>query len=205
MSERNSQLIQRQARSKLVSLRRTSATTIAAIFLFSACVYGPKAERKSPLNYLNGENYESSPQGPDKMVVVMAKRKDRTTRLRGRVVRKEGLVEVPVKQARVTLSNAEKATVAEARTDLNGEFALAGVIPNGRYRIAAESEWRSGTKADGIKEERMLMTQTIDVNAYEIDNIIIRLLSGINERSSFEDFEKKLEEIDRKDGHGAEQ
>lgn len=127
--------------------------------LLSGCVYGPQVEHKSPLNTLNSENYETPPDGGANAVLApMLKRKDRLTRIRGRVMTGQEGFETPVKFVSVVLtSEGQRIT---ATTDLDGKFILAGTLKNGTYHLAVDSGRWTG-EADVV------------IDSYSIENIFL--------------------------------
>jgi hypothetical protein len=126
------------------------------------CTYGPKAERKSTLSYLNGEQYITPTEGPTQLVVPIVKRRERNTQIKGRVVVKDGAIETPIRYAKVTLLELSGKTVVETMSDLGGEFLLKGAIKNGTYQLV-------GT----LGQKKCL--QIIVVDRYELNNVICQL------------------------------
>ena len=110
--------------------------TFFILCLLAGCVYGPKAEKKNPLNVLNGENYEHTESGQsDHLVVPIIKRKERLTRISGHAETKHGIIGVPVKQLALGLYTGGGQLVLETTTDLHGDFIFSGIIRNGFYKI----------------------------------------------------------------------
>jgi hypothetical protein len=136
---------------------------LACMGFLSSCVYGPKAEKKSPLNVLNGENYDnSSATGQsDQLLVPVVKRKERITRIRGSVVRKEGIADVPLKNVRLELIAGDGKPLEKVATDIYGEFSLSGVFKNGNYVLRVASEKYGGELSFKVED-------------YEVDHLVVQ-------------------------------
>jgi hypothetical protein len=135
--------------------------------LLSACAYGPKTENKSPLSVLNGENYETTPtgaSGSSVMGVPIVKTKERATHVRGKVVVRAELVDVPVRFVKLAVFSNEGAKLQEATTDSDGSFNLVAILKNGIYRLEVLSPRYSGEL-------------TFEVRQYEIENIVLQARS----------------------------
>ncbi len=131
-------------------------------FTFMACVYGPKTEKKSSLDYLHGENYESSAQGPDHVVVPIIKTKERHTHIRGMVVISEiDAPEIPLRFVGLTVFSKDEQRLASASSDSDGKFTLNGVLANGTYSLRVESSKYNGEAK-------------IEINSYDLNNVIVR-------------------------------
>ena len=143
-----------------IKLRYTALVfTLVVALLAASCVYGPKSERKSALNHLNGENYETGKTGGvDSLVVPVVKRKEKLTRIYGRVIERSGISETPIKVVKVKLVG--NGPPLEAMTDINGEFQITGEIKNGSYRLQLISE-------------RYRADQSLDVSSYEVGPVLI--------------------------------
>ncbi len=129
----------------------------------SGCVYGPKAERKTPLDYLNGENYETSATGGiDHVVVPLIKRKEKSSRITGRVLQGEGISQIPLRNLRLGLFAREGSMIQEATTDNSGNFVFVGVFHNGQYRIQ-------------ILSTKYVAEQSFDLTSYAVDNLVLRV------------------------------
>lgn len=144
--------------SKLISLFTLGA-------LLSSCVYGPKAERKSTLNYLNGENYETTAQaGGDAAVIPIVKRKEKLTHISGVVLIGDGVAATPVKNLSITLYDAKKKVLKNVYTDEDGKFTIADELKNGEYLAK-------------ITDDKYAGQTIIDVNSYNPDGIVIKALA----------------------------
>ena len=131
-------------------------------FLLSACVYGPKAERKSPLNYLNGEHYEQSPEFAFKNPAPILKRKDKETEIKGIVQLDAKPLPQPINRATVTLKDSSGKKIADTTTNVNGGFKLHAKIHNGRYSLEVSSR-------------KYYDKKYFTVDKYNIENLIITI------------------------------
>ncbi|NUN05320.1 MAG: carboxypeptidase regulatory-like domain-containing protein [Bdellovibrio sp.] len=118
------------------------------VFLVS-CSGKEKKEIKSPLEVLNGANYGhtgdpvyGNEQGVTNMVqgIPVSGSKNRTTRIHGRISTGEGLNAAPVKFTQVRVTDAQGKELAQATSDINGKFSMAGVFFNGRYFVEVVSK-----------------------------------------------------------------
>lgn len=121
-------------------------TTILVLLLsLSACAYGPKTEKKSPLNVLNGENYQTAPDGTvDRPVIPIVKRKERTTEVQGKVMLAAGLGAVPVQGVAIGLFAEDGKMLANTTSGIGGEFALKAPVKNGVYKLKTIDDKYSG-------------------------------------------------------------
>lgn len=125
------------------------------------CVYGPKQERKSPLNYLNGEHYEVNEYtAGNQLVLPVAKKKAKATHIRGALFVKEGILPVPLKFQVLVLTNKDGEILAETTSDSSGQFQFSEVLKNGDYLIQ-------------IQADKYEAKFPIDVQAYEINDLIV--------------------------------
>jgi|GEM_PF-2094146 len=132
--------------------------------LISSCVYGPKAERKTTLSYLNGENYETTAQaGSDAAVIPIVKRKEKATQIDGVVLTGEGVAATPVKNLSVTFYDAKKKVLKNIFTDEDGRFSFSTQLKNGEYLAK-------------ITDDKYAGQTTIDVNSYKPEAIVIKAL-----------------------------
>lgn len=133
------------------------------------CVVGPKTEMKTPLSALNGENYDTSPDGKiNQILIPIVHTKARATRIRGRVLQRDGIVEVPLKNVKVGIY-AKGSLLKESTTDLNGDFALSGVFKNGTYQLKLISSHFSAERS-------------VDVSSYEVENVILEAVISATTR-----------------------
>lgn len=122
-------------------------------------MYGPKAERKSPLNVLSGEHYGGGALSPSELGVPLLKRKDKSTQVKGRVVIRDGVVEIPLRGIKLNLIYKDK-TVLSQTSGMNGEFEFIGIIENGSYFIKIEDPKYSGEI-------------TLNVDEYTYDGLVV--------------------------------
>jgi hypothetical protein len=127
--------------------------------LLSACVYGPKVEHKSPLNSLNGENYETSALGQaDTLIIPVVKRKAKTTRLQGEAMFEDGINQRPIKFIKLQLKK-DAQVLAEATTNTSGKYNFSLVLTNGMYLIEAADKKYSGHIKFNV--DRFVMTDLV--------------------------------------------
>ncbi len=115
-----------------------------------SCIVGPKAEKKSALNVLNGENYKTTAAGGvDSVVIPVLRTNERHTKISGRVFVRDSFAKVPLRMQNLHLKSKHK-VVAVTTTDEKGEFLFSDVIKNGAYHIVLESEKYDGQIAISI-------------------------------------------------------
>lgn len=136
---------------------------LSVAFLISSCAYGPKVEHKTPLDVLNGENYEASKEGPTTVVVPIVKRKERMTHIQGRLMTADvTMLSVPLRFVPIDLVSAKDEVLQQIRTENDGSFEFSAVMPNGDYLLRVESPKYFGQTK-------------IAVNAYEIKNVLLKV------------------------------
>lgn len=136
---------------------------VISFFLLCGCVYGPKVEHKGPLDVLSGDNYEGDGLVQNAVFAPMAKRKERLTRIEGRLVYDQNGLDVPLKFTTLVLSASGGEVEQKMSTDLNGKFVFSGVFHNGTYVVKVDSEkWRGEKK--------------LGVDSYLIEDVVIRAL-----------------------------
>lgn len=139
----------------------TFSLLVVSLVLTLSCVCGPKTEHKTALDVLNGENYETSAQGSDRVVVPIVKARERDTRLSGTVVTSEDDFEIPLRFVAIGVFSPDGQRLAEGATDSDGKFKLAAPLNNGEYSLQVISTKYSG--------ERQL-----SIESYEIKGLVIR-------------------------------
>lgn len=127
-------------------------------FLLSSCVYGPKSERKSPLNYLSGDHYETSRTGSDQYIIPVVKKKEKPTRIEGAVSVKAGMFATPLRHLNLVLLKPNGTQVHEFSTDSEGKFSFSAHLKNGSYQLKIKSEKYSGSLS-------------FEVKSYEVSNL----------------------------------
>ncbi len=148
-------------------MNRTKLQVFTAFWLMLSvgCVYGPKAERKTSLSYLNGESYETaSDSGTDKLMVPLIKRKEKLTRIQGSVVSGEGISQIPVKRIPIGIYSQDGKLIQETSTDLDGRFSIAETLNNGRYLLKVTGDKYTGE-------------EILEITSYEIGNVVVRAKS----------------------------
>lgn len=111
-------------------LKRDFLRSLMGLFILAGCVTGPEKEPKSPLNYLNGDHYQSTVHaGPVPLVI---ERRDVPTTIAGEVRIGDGNFQRPARFVTVKLLRLER-EVASATTDEKGAFVFSGNIPDGEY------------------------------------------------------------------------
>ena len=137
-----------------------TATCLSLGLILCHCAYGPKTEKKSPLNYLSGEHYEnggaaaanvSTGSGnPSPVVIPFLRRKEVATHIRGQVLLAAQPFPIPLKFQKVILMRKNE-RVAEGMTDSTGSFLIGGNLPNGEYTLLLESNTYGGSSSLEIK------------------------------------------------------
>ena len=136
-----------------------------AILSLCGCATG-EAERKSPLNVLNGEHYAGSSAyigspNLDRLPIGL-RRKNKSTTIRGTVMVQQVHLPQPLRGVQVQLMDRDNQLIAEGLSQADGSYVLNADIPNGRYQLIAEFK-NYATK------------QVLTVSQYEIDNVILTL------------------------------
>lgn len=125
-------------------MAKKATPLIFCVVLFSSCAYGPKTEKKSPLNALNGENYVTSAEGGTMgttlnsggvALPIAMKRKDRATEVQGKVMMQAGLGAVPVQGVEIGLFAEDGKMLANGSSGIGGEFTLRVPVRNGVYKL----------------------------------------------------------------------
>jgi hypothetical protein len=138
-------------------------TVALSCFLIGSCVYGPKAERKTPLSYLDGENYATTVEGySDVLAVPLAIRKEKATQIDGKVLLGEGIAGVPIKNQKVALYSPEGKLLSEVTSGNAGEFRIKSAIRNGSYVLKVVSDSYSGEVPITIKD-------------YTLENVVLKV------------------------------
>jgi len=105
------------------------------------CIHGPKTEKKSPLNYLNGDHYQE--EGRIFSVPVL-ERKTVLTKIRGQVMFDLKPVGEPLRFQKIGLYLGEN-KIFETTSDQYGRFEFRESIANGSYRLILMSEKYQGS------------------------------------------------------------
>lgn len=138
--------------------------TLFTFLICAGCVTGPDAERKSPLNYLNGEHYSANSaavhSGPAAIPVL--KRKSKATTIKGMVHLLSDTIPQPIKGAKVSIIDSKGESLASTISRADGRFEIQETLDNGMYYIVASFK--------GIENK-----QQMSVSSYLIENIIIDL------------------------------
>ena len=145
-----------------LSLARKTTYGILLFFcLFTvSCAIGPDSERKSKLNYLSGEHYESTVNMGGVVPIVVQSKKVNTT-IAGTVLLNEYN---PLKFTTLLLQNNNK-TILETRTDNKGLFKFNGYLENGEYVIKTYME-------------KYALEKTIKVDKYKIEGLLFKIESN---------------------------
>jgi hypothetical protein len=147
----------------LVRPNRVPCRLISPLILaLCSCVVGPKAELKSPLNVLNGENYHGAADGStDRVVIPIMKAKARLTNVQGLVYTQDAFAQIPMRFQKVQLKARDKILV-ETTSNEKGEYRISEVIPNGHYMVMVISDQYRGQAP-------------LHISAYENPNVNIRV------------------------------
>lgn len=124
--------------------------------VLSSCAYGPAQEKKSPLNYLNGEHYDQSVN--INSLPVLGKQKEKDTIISGKLEMDDAFSRLPNKVELALVSNGK--TILTSHTNAAGIFSFQGNLINGKYLLKASSSQFSGEKL-------------IDVDAYKVDVLVV--------------------------------
>jgi len=128
------------------------------LVLLSSCAYGPKDNRSTILDSLNGENYGVSPDSKGAMAEGMTtgkqlsfpvvKRKERFVQLMGTIEYGAGLTHVPLRYQRLILKEKEKNTILfQTTTNEKGQFVFNEPLTNGEYVVELVSNKYQGAKS----------------------------------------------------------
>ncbi len=109
-----------------------------------SCVVGPKTEKKSALNVLNGENYKTTAAGGiDSVAIPIIRTNERHTKISGKVFVRDSFALIPLRMQKLELK-AKGKVAATAISDEKGDFLFSDVIKNGEYEIVLESQKYEG-------------------------------------------------------------
>lgn len=133
--------------------------------ILNSCTHGPATENKSPLNYLNGENYQANTTlGP---IPISVTRVVKNTKIRGQCFFKNPKennlddFKYPVKYKRIAIIK-DGIKSKETATDSQGYFEFNAIFNNGEYIITISDKDYKGQL-------------TINVESYQLDNIIFQV------------------------------
>ncbi len=111
--------------------------------LLSSCASGPKSEKKSSLNYLSGDHYQSDVTAGS--IPLSVKRVRKNTTLSGKCFFKQGDgFKYPVKFVRINILE-DGRTLGSTTTDGSGNFTLSSYLENGAYQLSVDSKKYRGS------------------------------------------------------------
>lgn len=139
---------------------RTFLIVSALALLAAGCVVGPESDRKSRLNYLNGEHYRADVVLHG--VPVLIERRTVNTRISGHAVVKGSRFHEPTLRFEELVLYSDAIEVSRTRTDEHGAFAFCEGLKTGTYRIAPADERYRGEVA-------------VVVDSYIEENVVLRL------------------------------
>jgi hypothetical protein len=143
-------------------LKAARFTVIFWLGVGSACVYGPKAERKTPMSHLSGENYETGPMGGrDQLILPVVKRKEKATLIEGQVLVGEGIEASPLRNVQVGLYDSDDHLIYTSTSGAGGQFRIHTPVQNGKYLLRLVSNQYNGETP-------------IEVTSYTLTNVLIR-------------------------------
>ncbi len=120
-----------------------------------ACAFGPKNEKKSKLNYLNGKHYQK--QG-SVLGVPFLKREGVATHISGQLQLKTSSLPLPLANKTLILKNENHKEVSRTQTKSDGSFSFHETINNGVYFIESMGS-------------NYKLNQKINIHKYKIDNL----------------------------------
>ena len=139
---------------------RTCVIASALVLLAAGCVVGSKSDRKSRLNYLNGEHYRADVVVSG--VPVLIERRAVNTHISGHAVVKGSRFHEPALRFEELVLYSDAIEVSRTRTDQHGAFAFCEGLEAGTYRIAPADERYRGEVA-------------VVVDSYREENVVLRL------------------------------
>jgi len=150
-------------RTRSKSLRVAQFALFALSLFFCSCVYGPKDEKKSTLNLLNGEHYTQPIDEPKTYIPVVphVQRVPKNTKISGAVFFKGDPLNYPANGVQVSLLEKDH-TVTKVMTGAGGQFLISQKLADGRYLLRAEN----GKKKTELK---------IQVKGYEVQKLMLIL------------------------------
>ncbi|MBF0297364.1 MAG: hypothetical protein HQK51_01505 [Oligoflexia bacterium] len=139
-------------------------------FVFS-CAYGPQQEKKSTLNYLNGEHYQSRANAliPIQIgnfispvpVPFVVERIEKNTVIKGvaflRQVDQFGNYDLPIRFQKIILLK-ENITICETTSNNEGFFSFSAPLNNGIYTIK-------------LSNDKFNIEKNINVNSYSLEKV----------------------------------
>ncbi|MBF0363180.1 MAG: hypothetical protein HQK49_19315 [Oligoflexia bacterium] len=145
--------IKKPTESKFSLLALLTMLIMFLMFLLSiiivSCAYGPKQEKKSPLNYLNGEHYQSRVAVPVPIagvpvpIPVVVERIEKNTVINGNVFLRNsdqfGDSDYPIRFQKILLQK-DSVTLAETTTNNDGAFSFSTPLANGTYTLVMANE-----------------------------------------------------------------
>ncbi|WP_413577631.1 hypothetical protein ACLVWU_04375 [Bdellovibrio sp. HCB290] len=126
---------------------------LGLFLILGACASKDKKEVKNPLEYLNGQTYgvdgkslDDGRQGSvyDVTGIPLSGTKNKVTRIRGVIMQGEGVETTPLKFTAVRLLDDDGVTIANATSDIKGNFVLSGIFFNGHYVVEITSKKFTG-------------------------------------------------------------
>jgi hypothetical protein len=123
--------------------------------ILTSCAYGPTQEKKSSLNYFNGEHYEQS---AIIFGVPVLERKTKETVISGKIQMDDPFAKLPADVELSLISDDKKILTTHAHNF--GSFEFQGIISNGAYSLKAIASHLSGEIL-------------ININSYKITDVII--------------------------------
>ena len=119
------------------------------VFLLGGCASNEKVDAvKNPLNYLNGENYNTNRGDLNTPLYVPVPfpgaRINKVTSIKGHIYSNEGVVFAPLNHIKLILVDSKNKAILETSSGAGGAFEFSGRIPNGNYRILIEEKRYKG-------------------------------------------------------------
>lgn len=128
--------------------------------LAAGCAVGPESDRRSRLNYLNGEHYRA--QVLVSGIPVLIERRAVLTHITGHAVVKGSRFHEPALRFEELVLYSDTIEVSRTRTDQHGAFGFSQELEDGTYRIAPADVRYRGEVA-------------VVVDSYHEENVVLRL------------------------------
>ena len=134
--------------------------TILLLIAAAACVTGPEKEPKSKLNYLNGDHYKATNQIGGIPLTIERQQVNVTIEGEALIDRSE-LYQPALRFTELVLLKGSE-ELARVTTDNNGRFTFSHDLPNGTYRIKADTK-------DYVGDVKVVVVD------YQVKNVMLKV------------------------------
>lgn len=128
-------------------MAQAALALVLGVWLLGGCTSSPKRPKaETPLQALNGENYQTPAPGIPEHVAVPARPKghERPIVVQGKVMMSAGLGAVPIQGVEIGLFTEDGKLLGTAVSAAGGEFSLPAPVKSGRFKIKTMGGQYSG-------------------------------------------------------------